>query len=55
MNYPSINLDRMDGMDERSAYEELIKDNIGFDNLLNLVVPIVHVYCASPFHVTGDL
>lgn len=21
----------------------------------NLVVPIVHVYCASPFHVTGDL
>ena len=34
MNHPSINLDRMDGMDERSAYEELIKDNIGFDNLL---------------------
>ena len=37
MNHPSINLDRMDGMDgmdERSAYEELIKDNISFDNLL---------------------
>ena len=34
MNHPSINLDRMDGMDERSAYEELIKDNIGFDSLL---------------------
>ena len=34
MNHPSINLDRMDGMDERSAYEELIKENIGFDNLL---------------------
>ena len=34
MNHPSLNLDRMDGMDERSAYEELIKENIGFDNLL---------------------
>ena len=29
MNYPSINLDRMDGTDERSEYEELIKENIG--------------------------
>ena len=34
MNHPSLNLDRMDGMDERSAYKELIKENIGFDNLL---------------------
>lgn len=34
MNHPSINLDRMDGMDERSKYEDLIKENICFDNLL---------------------
>lgn len=34
MNYPSINLDRMDGTDERSEYEELIKENIGFDYLI---------------------
>lgn len=34
INHPSINLDRMDGMDERSEYEELIKENISFDNLL---------------------
>ena len=34
INYPSINLDRMDGTDERSEYEELIKENIGFDYLL---------------------
>lgn len=33
INYPSINLDRMDGMDERSEYEALIKENIGFDHL----------------------
>lgn len=31
INYPSINLDRMD---ERSEYEELIKENISFDYLL---------------------
>lgn len=34
INYPSINLDRMDGTDERSEYEELIKENIGFDHLI---------------------
>ena len=33
INYPSINLDRMDGMDERSEYEAPIKENIGFDHL----------------------
>ena len=32
-NYQSINLDGMDGMDMRSRYEELIRDNLGLDIL----------------------
>jgi len=30
-NYPSINLDRTDEMDEREAYEEIIKENLEYD------------------------
>lgn len=32
-NYQSINLDGMDRMDERSEYEEIIKDNLDYDIL----------------------
>ena len=32
-NYQSINLDGMDGMDERSEYEEIIKENLDYDIL----------------------
>ena len=32
-NYQSINLDGMDGMDMRSRYEELIRDNLELDIL----------------------
>ena len=33
MNYQSINLDGMDRMDERSEYEEIIKENLDYDIL----------------------
>ena len=32
-NYQSINLDVMDRMDERSEYEEIIKENLDYDIL----------------------
>ena len=32
-NYQSINLDGMDRMDERSEYEEIIKENLDYDIL----------------------
>lgn len=34
-NYQSINLDRMDGMEERESYAELIRENIELDILLH--------------------